>query len=138
MKVLTSDAFEKASEFIAKTARPLERAQFDLHFGSGSIDAVLDELQKFQNDDGGFGHAVEPDVRMPHSSPFISSVAFQVIRELSVPAEHQIVRDGIGYFEHSYDRTIGGWEPIGPQSANYPHARWWEYKPVVGQLDPLI
>lgn len=138
MPQLSQNAFEKAAEFISANARPLERAQFEFHFGSGSIPDVLVELAKFQNDDGGFGHGVEPDVRMPFSSPFISSVAFQVLREFEVPGDHQMVRDGVAYFEKSFDRSIGGWEPIGSRGDEYAHAPWWNYKPVDGQLDSLV
>jgi hypothetical protein len=95
---------------------------------------VLVELNHFQNDDSGFGHAVEPDIRMPFSSPFISSVAFQVLRELNVPGDHQMVRDGLDYFVRSYDPSIGGWDPTGPRSDDFPHAPWWNYVPVAGRL----
>jgi hypothetical protein len=137
MKSLNTEAFERATDFIAKHARPLERAQFDYHFGSGSIGEILIELAKFQNSDGGFGHGVEPDVRMPESSPFVSSVAFQVLVELGVPVQHQMVRSGITYFERTYDETVGGWDPTGPIVDQHPHAPWWNYIPIDGTLDGL-
>ncbi len=155
MTLLLTSAFDRAAEFIATSARPLERAQFEYHFGSGTVASVLKELGKFQNEDGGFGHGVEPDVRMPHSSPFVSSVAFQVIEELSVPSSHQMVRDGITssvafqvieelsvpsshqmvrdgitYFERTYDESIVGWDPTGPGVDEHAHAPWWNYTPV--------
>jgi hypothetical protein len=137
LKLLSKNAFEKAADFIAGNARPLEKAQFDLHFGAGSVEDVLTELVKFQNDDGGFGHAVEPDVRMPSSSPFITSVAFQVLTELDVSAGHPMVRDGIAYFERSYADSIGGWDPTGPKVDEHPRAPWWNYSTVEGRLDPI-
>lgn len=108
-----------------------------MHFGSGSVEGVLTELARFQNDDGGFGHGVEPDVRMPHSSPFVTSVAFQIMSELDVPTEHPMVRSGIDYFEQSYDESIGGWDPTGPRVDEYPRAPWWNYSVVDGRLDPI-
>jgi hypothetical protein len=80
MPQLTGEAFNSAANFITNRARPLERTLFDFHFGSGSDSDVLVELKKFQNEDGGFGHGIEPDLRMPFSSPFSTSVAFQVLR----------------------------------------------------------
>jgi hypothetical protein len=65
VRVFENEAFERTARFITNSARPLEHAQFEYHFRSGSVVALLDELQKYQNDDGGFGHGVEPDVRMP-------------------------------------------------------------------------
>ncbi|MBC8453158.1 MAG: hypothetical protein H8D69_01655 [Chloroflexi bacterium] len=137
MTSLSRSAFERAANFIVKHARPLDRAQFEYHFGAGSVSSVLDELARFQNRDGGFGHGVEPDVRMPNSSPFVSSVAFQVIVEMGIAAEHQVVKDGIAYFERSYDESKGGWDPTGPHVDEFPHAPWWNYAPVEGKLDDL-
>jgi len=136
MTELPQNAFEKAAEFIATNARPLERAQFEYHFGSGTISDVLAELAMFQNDDGGFGHGIEPDLRTPFSSPLASTLAFQVLRELAVPGDQSVVRDGIAYFTHIHDRSIGGWDPVGPHVDEFPHAPWWNYEPVAGQLNP--
>jgi hypothetical protein len=76
---------------------------------------------------------------MPLSSPFSTSVAFQVLRELNVPGDHDMVRNGVGYLERSYDRNVGGWEPIGPDADQFPHAPWWDYKPPKneGRLDSI-
>jgi len=139
MRQLTSKAFNNAAIFITERARPLERALFKYHFDAGSSSDVLIELKKFQNEDGGFGHGIEPGVRMPFSSPFSISVAFQVLRELDVPGDHDMVRNGIGYLERSYDRSVGGWEPISPDADQFPHAPWWNYKPLLndGRLDSV-
>jgi hypothetical protein len=139
MQQLTGKAFNRAANFISEHARPLERALFEFHFGSGSDSNVLIELEKFQNEDGGFGRGIEPDLRMPFSSPFSTSVAFQVLRELDVAGDHDMVLNGIGYLERSYDRSIGGWEPTGSSANQFPHAPWWNYKPSPneGRLDLL-
>ncbi len=137
MESLTSSAFEKAASFINENGRPLERAQFNYHFGTGSLKSVLIELRKFQNDDGGFGHGIEPDVRMPFSSPFSGTLAFQVSRELELAGDDPLIRDGIGYFVNTFDRSIGGWDPVGPRGDEYPHAPWWDYQPVGDQLNSL-
>ena len=64
---ISQKAFDRAAEFISVNARPLERARFDYHFASGPISDVLTQLEAFQNNDGGFGHGIEPDLRMPLS-----------------------------------------------------------------------
>ena len=101
MPQLSGKAFNRAGNFITNSARSLERVLFDYHFGSGSGSDVLIKLKKFQNEDGGFGQGIEPDLRMSVSSPFSISVAFQILQELSVPRDHDMVRNGIGYLEHS-------------------------------------
>jgi len=54
-----------------------------------------------------------------------------------VPAEHSIVRDGIAYFERSYDDSIDGWDPTGPAVDDHPRAPWWNYSAVEGRLDAI-
>lgn len=137
MESLTSSAFDHAASFVHENARPLERAQLDFHFGTGTVESVLIELRKFKNDDGGFGHGIEPDVRMPFSSPFSGTLAFQVLRELEVAGDDPLVRDGIDYWVNAFDRNIGGWDPVGPRSDDYPRAPWWDYQPVGDQLNIL-
>jgi len=80
MPQLSGKAFDRAGNFITNSARSLERALFDYHFGSGSGLDVLIKLKKFQNEEGGFGQGIEPDLRMPVSSPFSISVALQVLQ----------------------------------------------------------
>ncbi len=138
MPNLSTHAFEKASEFIVRNARPVDRTQFEYHFGNGSVDRIIEELAKYQNDDGGFGHAIEPDIRMPDSSPFLGTLAFQVLREIGVSAENEMVKQGLSYFERTFDSSIGGWDPNGPQVDNYPHAIWWNYSPVASRLEPVV
>lgn len=140
MQILSESQFDKAAEFITRHARPLERALFEYHFNSGTTDQVLDELKKFQNQDGGFGYGVEPDIRMPHSSALVTSVAFQVIREISTPASHEMVRSGIAYLKTTFNRDISGWEPVPPQVDDYGRAPWWNYKDIGEgeQISPLV
>ena len=137
MPQLSQSAFDGAAEYIALNARPLERAQFECHFGSGSIPDVLAELGRFRNDDGGFGHRIEPDLRTPLSSPLASTLALQVFRELAVPGDQPVVGDGIKYFERTSDRSIRGWDPVVLHGDEFPRAAWWNYERVEGQLSPL-
>jgi hypothetical protein len=66
--MLSGAAFVGAETFIYKTARPLERALFAFYFRNGSRDAVIAELAKFQNNDGGFASCLESDTRWCGSS----------------------------------------------------------------------
>ena len=62
---LATESFERARRFLKTEARSLERTLFERHFEAGPAGAVLAALAAFQNDDGGFGRALEPDVRTP-------------------------------------------------------------------------
>ena len=79
----------------------MEHAQLKYYLGEGTVDEVLEELGKFHNSDGGFGHVLELDIRIPNSSPICSSLAFQVLRELEVSNDHDMDRSMIVYFVNS-------------------------------------
>ena len=49
------EAFVNARKFIYKNARPLDLARWQYHFENGSREAVLQALQFYQNEDGGYG-----------------------------------------------------------------------------------
>ena len=58
MKQLSCEAFARARRFIITQGRPLERALFRYRFEGAAVEGVLDELARFQNEDGGFGRAL--------------------------------------------------------------------------------
>ena len=136
-ETLSSDAYRRASNFIKVLARPLERALFEYEFESGSEQAVVDALAEFQNDDGGFGHGIEPDVWMSASTPFATTVALQHISALSLGQEHQLVSGAIAYLIDSYDQERAGWPKVSWEVEDAPHAPWWNYSPKLdGPFDP--
>jgi len=47
----------------------LELARWQIHFEDGSRENVLQMLEVYQNEDGGFGHGLEPDNWKPNSTP---------------------------------------------------------------------
>lgn len=131
----SSDAFTRASAFIQRTARPLERALFAFHFEKGSRDAVLAELAKFQNADGGFASCLEPDVRWCGSSPLGAKIALTVLDEVDAPATDPLVRSAIRYLLSTYDSVKGYW-PAVPQEVNSaPHAPWWNFDKAKGRCE---
>ena len=58
-----------AESFIWSAARLLDRHRYTLLFADGSAEPVLEALRGYRNADGGFGHALEPDLRCPASQP---------------------------------------------------------------------
>ena len=89
--------FEGSRSFILESARPLEIALFHYLFESGATDRVLEALGHNQNEDGGFGHALEPDLRSPESSALCTSIAFQTLRLVGARYTHPMVASGIRY-----------------------------------------
>lgn len=72
---------EKGTNFIWENARLLERAIFEYYFMDGSPDRIRAILRTYQNEDGGFGHALEPDLRAPDSHPVFVEFALRVLYE---------------------------------------------------------
>ena len=127
MKNLSQVAFQRAKTFVTEQGRDLDRALLAFHFADGTADEVLTALAAYQNDDGGFGHGLEPDLRTLASSVIATTVAFQNFRSLGVPAEHPMVRRGIAYLLETYDESRQVWPIIPPEVEDAPHAPWWDY-----------
>ncbi|MFE8009747.1 hypothetical protein [Streptomyces sp. NPDC057418] len=69
----------RAEQFIWLTARVLEQRRFAHLFLDGSADAVETALASYLNEDGGYGHALEPDLRGPVSQPLHTAHALSVL-----------------------------------------------------------
>ena len=55
------------TSFMATHARLLDRRRFELVCGRAEPDEVLAALEGYRNPDGGYGWALEPDLRSPES-----------------------------------------------------------------------
>jgi hypothetical protein len=65
----TQPDLSAASAFIWRSARLIDRYRFAYLFLDGEREAVLAALRPYQNPDGGFGNALEPDLRATLSQP---------------------------------------------------------------------
>ncbi|MFF7198980.1 hypothetical protein ACFZAM_35385 [Streptomyces sp. NPDC008079] len=72
----------RAEQFVWLTARVLEQRRFAFHFLDGDGDAVETALDAYRNDDAGYGHALEPDLRGPVSQPLHVAYALRVLDEI--------------------------------------------------------
>ena len=132
---LSREAFAKAEAFINETARPLDRALFAFYFAHGSRDAVIVELAKFQNNDGGFASCLESDTRWCGSSPLGAMKALGILTDLGVPASDPHVKTVVRYLLASFDDKHGMWHAL-PEEANAaPHASWWEVREGTGKCE---
>ena len=128
MKLLTSDSFEKARTFVMEQGRELERRLLSYYFDDGTPAAVLDELASYQNQDGGFGNGLEPDIQLPDSSVITTTIALRILREVKATSDDEIVQKAIQYLLAEYDSAQSRW-PIVPQAVDeYPHAPWWNFE----------
>ena len=82
MKKLTVKAFDEIRLWVYRNARQLELALWQYEFENGSADAVLSALAFYQNQDGGFGNALEPDCWNPNSSPYTTLCAIEILKKI--------------------------------------------------------
>jgi hypothetical protein len=73
--------FSAATAFIAANARILDWRRFQRLFQDGPAAPVRDAVAAYRNDDGGFGHALEPDGRAPGSQPAATEMALRIMNE---------------------------------------------------------
>jgi hypothetical protein len=71
-----------AERFILANARLLDRHRVAVLLHDAPVAPVLDALRAYRNADGGFGHALEPDVRSPESEPSATLHALRVLAEV--------------------------------------------------------
>ena len=125
---LSQPIFDRAAQFLMKHARPLERARFRFHFENGPDIDVWRELGTFQNADGGFGRALEIDLRTPDSSAIATTHALQIARELKLTSDHELVRRAMDYLRTTCATGNHVWPIIPATANNAPHAPWWTTK----------
>ena len=123
--------FEKAKSFIYRNARPLDLARFRYHFENGSKEDVMNVLSYYQNEDGGFGHAVEADCWNPNSIPLHSNSASGIIREIDwQDASHPVIQGLLKWYESGEYFDGKTWAITVPSNNDYPHAPWWHTESV--------
>ncbi len=113
---------------ILEYARPLEISRLK-HVIEGNHDIeVFEELFKYQNADGGFGHGLEPDSWNPNSSPIQTWAAMTILRTIDFNADDPKVKLMFTYLEETLDPETLSWPATIPSNDSYPHAPWWQYK----------
>ena len=125
MKQLGQEAYGRARQFLVTQARPLERALFEHRFEGAPVNGALAELARFQYEDGGFGHALEADMRTPSSSALATGIGLRMLRELDCPADHPMVHKAVAYLIAAYDDGARVWRVVPSDTNSYPHAPWW-------------
>lgn len=120
---------------LKEVARPLEY-QLYLYLIDKNVEAgpkALEQLMTFQNEDGGFGHGLEQDFRMPDSSPMATSLALRYLLYLEdVKGAQDVIDRAIAYLERTYDTERKGWYIVSEKVNDYPHAPWWHYNEESG------
>lgn len=120
--------YTEVKNWMYRNARHLELCLWQYFFENGTKEAVVEALMVYQNEDGGFGHALEADNWNPGSTPITTNYALQILREIAfADREHPIYRGIWKYLESEKDLQEYGWRFTVPENDGHPHAPWWNY-----------
>lgn len=119
----SASILERAKSFLYKNGRLLDRKRFEYLFEGGSKQAVLDVLRAYQNPDGGFGNALEPDIRCPQSQPVPTEMALHVMDDID--AFDPEIMEGIVRYLRRIALPSGGFPLVFRSASEYPHTPWW-------------
>ena len=124
MSLLTREQLERSKRFIFQHGRLLERKLFEHFFEGGSRQACLRALGAYQNDDGGFGNGLEPDLLCPDSSAIGAETAMYVLDLLDRQCGGMVDRL-LHWIVTS--QTEAGTIPHPPEGLfDYPFQPWWQ------------
>ncbi|MEV1080454.1 hypothetical protein AB0I98_19710 [Streptomyces sp. NPDC050211] len=110
----------RAEQFVWLTARVLEQRLFAHHFLNGSPDPVETALDAYRNEDGGYGHALEPDLRGPVSQPLHTGHALRVLDSIARCAGQRVER--VCRYLTSVSTPDGALPSVHPAQRGYPTA----------------
>lgn len=122
-----STVYLKGRQFIKQNVRKLDQALFEFEFESGTTENVLKELRRYQNPDGGFGNALEPDMRCVQSSAVATVAGLQILSRLGATESHTSVQAAIQYLVRTFDVDTMSWPSVPREVDTAPHAPWWNY-----------
>ncbi|HWD40394.1 MAG TPA: hypothetical protein VG944_16210 [Fimbriimonas sp.] len=128
------DSYVAGRWFVLRRARPIDCARWRFLFEGAPPESVLEVLAQYQNCDGGFGHALEPDFWNPLSSPIQTWAATEIIHGLNYNnSNHPIVRGILSYLESGVDFDGRTWSRTLATNNDYPHAEWWSHEGGSGE-----
>lgn len=131
---------EAVREFVLREGRLLERHRFAYLFEEGDPEPVLATLLAYRNPDGGFGHALEPDLRTPTSQSVAVQTAMEILDEIGTgtrpgaagsvpestsPGPAELIAGACGFLG-GITRPDGGIPFALASAESAPHAPWWQ------------
>lgn len=123
--VTRNPSLERATDYMWRNARLLERSVLAHKFLDGPAEAVSAALIAYRNPDGGFGNALEPDVRAPGSMPLHCEFALRVLCEAEI-RDAQLATRMCEYLA-SIAEPDGRVEVTTPALELYPRAAHWTH-----------
>lgn len=141
MKMLDQNAFQEIDSWMKQNARPLEMALWNYHFKGETKEAVVNVLSCYQNPDGGFGNALEPDLWNPESSPYETLVAVGILEKIGLAktagTSHPIIKGILRFLAGGQHSDAMGWHFSVPSNDRYARAPWWTYSEETNRVQDM-
>lgn len=115
---------DAARQFIHANGRLIDRHRFATMIDGARPEPLLTALRAYRNPDGGFGHALEPDVRCPASQPAATLQALHVLLDAGA-MQDPMVADAADWVS-AIAEPDGGVRTVLPSAAGHPRAPWME------------
>lgn len=138
MKTLDLKSYQEIKTWVYKNARPIELSLWQYAFENGSKENVLSALAFYQNDDGGFGNALEADCWNPNSSPYTTLYAINILKAIDFnDISHPIMQGIFKFLESGKYFMENGWLFSIPSNNEYAHAPWWTYSDKANEVESI-
>jgi hypothetical protein len=138
MKTLGLKSYEEVRTWIYKNSRQIDLTLWQYVFENGSKEAVLSALAFYQNEDGGFGNALEADNWNPNSSPYTTLYAINILKYIDFEdINHQIMKGIFKFLESGKYFSKNGWLFSIPSNNDYAHAPWWTYNSEANEVESI-
>jgi hypothetical protein len=129
-----SEPLAAARHFILTHARLLERRLYEVSYAGAAPASVAQVVRAYQNPDGGFGHALEPDLRCPESQPLFVEVGLAALYE--VGCHDPDLACSVCPFLQSAANEVGLVPPMLASALASPHAPHWSASATAPDLNP--
>ena len=100
-----------------------ERALWDYLFSGASAERVQRCLAVYKNNDGGWGHGLEHDIKTPDSNPLMLEFLLSINRDTDLPLG-RLLEGSPAWVEKAQNEDGSLSNP--PSLSDYPRAQWWE------------
>src|SRR5919112_3541305 len=113
---------DAAQRFVLANARLVDRHRLAVIVRGAPVEPVLAALRAYRNPDGGFGHALEPDIRDPASQPASTLHALEVLAGVGA-LDDPMVSEAAAWVATIAEPDAG--VPMAlPSAAAHPRAPW--------------
>jgi len=130
-------AFSKALDFINNNGRLLERSILAAKYLGADASSVLALVRKFQNKDGGLGHALEPDLRTLSSQPIFVEYGLTCLHTVQLKSS-ELATEVISFLK-TVSSDTGLLPAITAKALDSDHAEHWNFEDAQNpRLNPTL